>query len=263
MNQENQLIEQNASEETEIDLLEIFYLLRAKLVWLILAFVIGGVIAGSITHFAITQKYTATAKMYMISASSGSVLDLSDFNIGNSLSQDYTELIKIRPVFNEVIENLNLDMEYDDLLSKVSIAVVGDSRLLAVSVEDEDPKVAQEIVNELVDTAITYIPKVMNASENAQPTIAEYAVAPENPSSPNLAKNTILGAIVFMLLTAVFFVVRMLMDDSLYTAEDVEKEFGIMPFTVIPEGDIEEISDAAEKAIMKEKKEKSKKRKKK
>ena len=66
-----------------------------------------------------------------------------------------------------------------------------------------------------------------------------------------------------MLLTAVFFVVRMLMDDSLYTAEDVEKEFGIMPFTVIPEGDIEEISDAAEKAIMKEKKEKSKKRKKK
>ena len=33
MNQENQLTEQN-SEETEIDLLEIFYLLRAKLVWL-------------------------------------------------------------------------------------------------------------------------------------------------------------------------------------------------------------------------------------
>lgn len=45
MNQENQLTEKN-SEETEIDLLEIFYLLRAKLVWLILAFVIGGVIAG-------------------------------------------------------------------------------------------------------------------------------------------------------------------------------------------------------------------------
>ena len=253
MNQENQLTEQN-SEETEIDLLEIFYLLRAKLVWLILAFVIGGVIAGSITHFLITPKYTATAKMYMISASSGSVLDLSDFNIGTSLSQDYTELIKIRPVFNEVIDNLNLDMEYEDLLKKVSISVVGDSRLLAVSVEDNDPKLAQSMVNELVDTAVTYIPKVMNASENAQPTIAEYAVVPDEPSSPNLAKNIILGAVVAMLLVAVIFVVRMLMDDSLNTAEDVEKEFGIMPFTVIPEGDIEEISDEVEKAISKEKK---------
>ena len=252
MNQENQLTEQN-SEETEIDLLEIFYLLRAKLVWLILAFVIGGVIAGSITHFLITPKYTATAKMYMISASSGSVLDLSDFNIGTSLSQDYTELIKIRPVFNEVIDNLNLDMEYEDLLKKVSISVVGDSRLLAVSVEDNDPKLAQSMVNELVDTAVTYIPKVMNASENAQPTIAE-------PSSPNLAKNIILGAVVAMLLVAVIFVVRMLMDDSLNTAEDVEKEFGIMPFTVIPEGDIEEISDEVEKAISKEKKKRRKKK---
>lgn len=259
MNQENQLTEQN-SEETEIDLLEIFYLLRAKLVWLILAFVIGGVIAGSITHFLITPKYTATAKMYMISASSGSVLDLSDFNIGTSLSQDYTELIKIRPVFNEVIDNLNLDMEYEDLLKKVSISVVGDSRLLAVSVEDNDPKLAQSMVNELVDTAVTYIPKVMNASENAQPTIAEYAVVPDKPSSPNLAKNIILGAVVAMLLVAMIFVVRMLMDDSLNTAEDVEKEFGIMPFTVIPEGDIEEISDEVEKAISKEKKKRRKKK---
>lgn len=259
MNQENQLTEQN-SEETEIDLLEIFYLLRAKLVWLILAFVIGGVIAGSITHFLITPKYTATAKMYMISASSGSVLDLSDFNIGTSLSQDYTELIKIRPVFNEVIDNLNLDMEYEDLLKKVSISVVGDSRLLAVSVEDNDPKLAQSMVNELVDTAVTYIPKVMNASENAQPTIAEYAAVPDEPSSPNLAKNIILGAVVAMLLVAVIFVVRMLMDDSLNTAEDVEKEFGIMPFTVIPEGDIEEISDEVEKAISKEKKKRRKKK---
>ena len=259
MNQENQLTEQN-SEETEIDLLEIFYLLRAKLVWLILAFVIGGVIAGSITHFLITPKYTATAKMYMISASSGSVLDLSDFNIGTSLSQDYTELIKIRPVFNEVIDNLNLDMEYEDLLKKVSISVVGDSRLLAVSVEDNDPKLAQSMVNELVDTAVTYIPKVMNASENAQPTIAEYAVVPDERSSPNLAKNIILGAVVAMLLVAVIFVVRMLMDDSLNTAEDVEKEFGIMPFTVIPEGDIEEISDEVEKAISKEKKKRRKKK---
>ena len=259
MNRENQLTEQN-SEETEIDLLEIFYLLRAKLVWLILAFAIGGAIAGSITHSLITPKYTATAKMYMISASSGSVLDLSDFNIGTSLSQDYTELIKIRPVFNEVIDNLNLDMEYEDLLKKVDISVVGDSRLLAVSVEDKDPKLAQSMVNELVDTAVTYIPKVMNASENAQPTIAEYAVVPDGPSSPNLAKNTILGAILAMLLVAVIFVARMLMDDSLNTAEDVEKEFGIMPFTVIPEGDIEEISDEVEKAISKEKKRRRKKK---
>ncbi len=85
-------------------------------------------------------------------------------------------------------------------------------------------------------------------------------MVPDEPSSPNLAKNIILGAVVAMLLVAVIFVVRMLMDDSLNTAEDVEKEFGIMPFTVIPEGDIEEISDEVEKAISKEKKKRRKKK---
>ena len=263
MNQERKLTEQNQNaEETEIDLLEIFYMLRAKLGWLILAFAIGGMIAGSITHFLITPKYTATAKMYMISASSGSVLDLSDFDIGNSLSEDYTELIRIRPVFNEVIDHLNLDTEYENLLGQVDIAVVGNSRLLAVSVEDENPKQAQAIANELVDTAVSYIPKVMNAPDNVKPTIDEYAIVPKEASSPNLAKNTILGAILGLLLLAAVFVVRMLMDDTLKTAEDVEKEFGIMPLTVIPEGNIQEISDAAEKTAGKQKKKENKKRKK-
>ncbi len=116
------------------------------------------------------------------------------------------------------------------------------------------------MVNELVDTAVTYIPKVMNASENAQPTIAEYAVVPDEPSSPNLAKNIILGAVVAMLLVAVIFVVRMLMDDSLNTAEDVEKRIWYHAVYRYSEGDIEEISDEVEKAISKEKKKRRKKK---
>ena len=83
-------------EETEIDLLELFYYLKAKLVWLISFFVIGAVIAGLITYFLITPKYTATSKLYMVSASSDSIVNLSDLNLGTSLTDDYVELLKIR-----------------------------------------------------------------------------------------------------------------------------------------------------------------------
>ena len=62
-----------------------------------------------------------------------------------------------------------------------------------------------------------------------------------------------------MLLGAAYFIIRMLMDDSLNTAEDVEKAFGVMPLTVIPEGTIEEISDEVEKNIKKDKKKRKKK----
>lgn len=248
----------------EIDLLEIFYYLRAKLGWLILAFVLGGLAVGSITYFLITPRYTATAKIYMVSASSESVLNLSDLNLGTSLSQDYEELMKLRPVFNEVIDNLDLEYEYEDLLEMVSISKVGDTRLLAVDVESTDPKEAQTIANELADVSVTYIPKVM---ETSTPNIAEYAVYPEEKSSPNLAKNTILGALLFMFALIVVYVVRMLMDDTVKSADDVEKTFGVMPLTVIPEGHLEQISDSVEhmpkkgrKAAKNEKKSSNKKR---
>ena len=147
--------------EQEIDLMEIFYYLRAKIGWLILAFVIGGLLAGSMTHFLIIPKYTAVSKIYMVSASSESVLNLSDLNLGTSLSEDYAELIKLRPVFNEVIDNLELDYDYEELQNMVSITKVGNTRLLAVTVESENPKEAQEIANEVADVTVTYIPKVM------------------------------------------------------------------------------------------------------
>lgn len=242
--------------EQEIDLMEIFYYLRSKIGWLILSFVIGGLIAGSATHFLITPKYTAVSKIYMVSASSESVLNLSDLNLGTSLSEDYAELIKLRPVFNEVIDNLDLDYDYDDLKEMVTISKVGNTRLLAVSVENPDPKEAQEIANEVADVTVTYIPKVM---ETSTPNIAEYAILPELPSSPNLAKNAIIGALVLFLIACGIYIVRMLQDDTVKSADEVQKEFGVMPLTVIPEGNLEEISDAVEHSGKKHKKSKNKK----
>ncbi len=85
-----------------------------------------------VTHFMITPKYTATSKVYMVSASSDTVLNLSDFDIGTSLSEDYIELIKIRPVLEEVIDDLDLPYDDDTLLGMISIATVGDTRLRVI-----------------------------------------------------------------------------------------------------------------------------------
>ncbi len=228
-------------QEQEIDLLELFYYLRSKLIWLILAFLIGGLLTGAVTYYLVIPKYTAVSKIYMVSASSESVLNLSDLNLGTSLSEDYEELIKLRPVFNEVVESLQLDYDYEQLSEMVTIEKVGSTRLLAVSVESPDPREAQAIANEVADVTVTYIPKVM---ETSTPNIAEYAVLPERPSSPNLAKNALIGGLVLFLLLCTIYVIRMLQDDTLKTAEDIRKEFGVMPLAVIPEGKLEGFYEA-------------------
>lgn len=233
MNQiaDKQAKEQN--EEMEIDLLELFFYLKSKAVFLIGAFVMGAVLAGLVTMFCITPKYQATAKLYMVSASSDSIVDLTDLNLGTSLSEDYEELLKIRPIFEEVIEELSLSYTYEELLKMTTIATIGKTRLLAITAESTSPAEAKEIANSLAGKAVTYVPEVM---ETSTPNIAEPAIVPKKKSSPSLAKNTVIGAVAFMLVTAAFFTVRLLMDDTFHSAEDVEKAFGIMPLTVIPEG---------------------------
>lgn len=223
-------------EEMEIDLVELFYFLRKKIGWILLALLLGSGAAGAITHYWITPIYTAAAKVYMVSATSGTVLDLADFNIGSSLSQDYGELLKIRPVFNGVIEELELDYKYDDMLENVTIEPVGNTRILKITVEDKDPEIAQLIANELADAAVEYIPKLMDTSE---PHIAEYAIVPEKQSSPNMVWNCLVSGAVCALVLIGIFSFSFVRDDTLKNSEDIKQSFGVIPLTVIPEGKID------------------------
>ena len=101
------------------------------------------------------------------------------------------------------------------------------------------------IANSLADKGVSELPKLM---ETPEPHIAEYAIVPVNKSSPSLTKNTLIGALLLMLLALAILTVEFLMDDTLKTAEDVEREFGVMPLTTIPEGKIEGFESTEDKA---------------
>lgn len=249
MNQQTEFnTKEKQSREVEIDLIELFGYYRQRVVWLVAAFIIGALIAGCITQFVITPKYTATSKMYMVSSSSQSVVDLTDFNIGQSMSSDYVELLKTRPIIQGVIDEQGLSYTYDELVSMISLSVVTDTRIVTINVTSTDKKEAMNIANALAEKGVKELPKVM---ETPEPHIAEYAIVPVTKSSPSLTKNTMIGALIALLLMLAFFTIQFLRDDTLQTAEDIEKEFGVMPMTVIPEGKIEGLEDDAEAAAKK------------
>ena len=91
----NELAKQpyNGDDEVEIDLLDLLAYYLSRLPLLITALLIGAVVAGLVTYFLIPDKFTATSKMYMVSASSDQVVNLADLNLGTSLSNDYVELM--------------------------------------------------------------------------------------------------------------------------------------------------------------------------
>lgn len=237
MNQNQDIeIKDRRDEEMEIDLLELFSFFMTKIWWLIGAFLLGALLAGLITHFAITPKYTATAKMYMVSSSSQSVVDLTDLNIGQSISGDYVELLKTRPIVEGVIQEQNLPYTYQQMVGMISLSIVNNTRIIKIDATSTDKNEAMRIANALAEKGVSELPKLM---ETPEPHIAEYAIVPVTKSSPSLSKNTMIGALLALLLMLAIFTVQFLMDDTFKYAEDIEKEFGVMPLTVIPEGKIE------------------------
>jgi capsular polysaccharide biosynthesis protein len=221
---------------TEIDLVELLLIYLDNWVWIMIAVILGATIFGVYTISMIPDRFTAVSRMYMVSSSTDSVVDLTDLNIGTSISSDYVELMKTRPIIEGVIDSLHLDYSYEDLLSMCSFSVVPDTRIIKISVTSTDPEEARDISNEIALKTEEQLPVLMDAPK---PNIVEHAIMPQRKSSPSLSKNMVIGGLLGLIIMLAYFTIRHLMDDTVKTAEDVEKEFGVMPLSVIPEGEVE------------------------
>ena len=216
----------------EIDLVELFYLMWGHLLQIIACVMVGGAVAFAYTYFLVTPMYQATTKLYVASATFNSIVDIYDMQLGSQLAADYQEVIFNRPLLNDVIENLDLDMTTDQLSGVISINNPEDTRILTITVTYFDPVVVADIANEVAQQTAIYLPKIM---ECTPPNIYEEAIPATQKSSPSYARNTLLGAMLLAVVYCGFLVVRYLMNDSFTTPEDMERYFGIQPLAVVPE----------------------------
>ena len=121
-------------------------------IWKIVgATVLGAIIAFAVTFFFITPQYKATSKIYVVSASSNSVVNLSDLQIGASLAKDYEELLLVRPLLEDLIDTLDLDYTTGQVANMISINNPANTRILEITVTSTDPRMAADIANEMVN----------------------------------------------------------------------------------------------------------------
>ena len=219
-------------EETEIDLIDLAWSLLDKIHYIVLCFLIGAVIMNAYSYFLVRPTYKSTAKMYVVSASKNSVVDLDALNIGTSLTADYEQLMLSYPVLEQVINKLNLDMDSDTLAKMITLENPTDTRILNINVVSTDPKSARDIANTLMDVSVDYLPKTM--STNA-PNVAQKAKLADHKDGPSYTKYTMIGALAGAFLYCMYLVVKYLMDDTIHTADDMEKYFDIVPLAVIPD----------------------------
>ena len=134
MDRENELMNRQ-DDAMEIDLLELFRAWKRRIWLILLVTFLGGSIGFAFSKLALTPQFTSTAMMYVLSKET-TLTSLADLQIGSQLTQDYKVITTSRPVLEGVIEELGLDLTYEQLKQKISIGNPQDTRILSVTVTD-------------------------------------------------------------------------------------------------------------------------------
>jgi len=208
----------------EIDLLRIWNAVCRKLWMIVLATVIGGIIAFVWTVFLITPQYNSSALFYVnnnVSLGGTSVsISSADISASKSLVDSYLVILQSRGTLNDVIDYAGVDHTYSEIRKMISASDVNDTEIFEVVVTSPDPQEAEQIAN-----AIAYIlPKrISSIIEGSSAKVVDYAVVPSTPSSPSLTRNTILGVVLAMVLSTAMIVVREIFDVTIKTEEDITR----------------------------------------
>ncbi|CCX53894.1 putative uncharacterized protein [Dorea formicigenerans CAG:28] len=219
------------NDEMEIDLLELFYVLKSKILAILGVGLLFGCIACAYAGFLVKPLYTSSSMMLVLTKET-TLSSLADLQMGSQLTKDYSILITSRPVLTDVIDQLDLDMDYKQLKDIITVANQDDTRILQLSVEYSDAKQAKEIVDKLSEVASEYIGDKM---EVTPPKIIEKGEVPTSRSNTGVAKMAVMGVLAGMILCAGVIVVRTIMDDTIKSEEDIEKYLGLSTLSVIPD----------------------------
>ena len=219
---------------TGIDWVSILFRLLEKIHWIVLAALVGAILAWFYVTNIATPVYQATSKIYI--AGSDTTISLSDLQMGSTLAVDYQEVFKIWHVHEMVDERLNLNYSYSELEKMVSVSNPNGSHLLYIYVKSPDPAEAKLLADTYAEVVQDYI---ANKMELRKPQILEKARTPSKPVSPNVtatvAKGALIGGLGIILILLFIFI----LDDRIRTGEDITKTVNLPTFGTVPRQNME------------------------
>ena len=237
--------------EYEIDLLQVWEIIKEKLILFILICMVTCTIALCITKFLMKEEFTATAKMIVVqksdSASAQQNYTYSDLQLSQKLAATYSQIIMSEAISDPVISNLNLydlyqiDSEKYGKIVKVSSA--NNTEVMNIDVTTNDPQLSTDIANEVVDV---FEDKIYDIMQIENVTTLTDAKVPQKKSGPSTLKNTAIGGIIGLLICSVITILQLFTDTKVKTEEEVKKIFDYPIIGSIPDFEIKDAEEDEE-----------------
>lgn len=221
--------------EIDIDLGKIFFMMKKRIIYIILATMVCAVVSGCITEFFMTPKYTTSCSLYVNNdpdnVSSIKRYNANDLTAAQQLVKTYIFVLTSDSFLEEVAKTINSDLSAAQIRSMVSCAQYEETEGFKVYVTSTSPELSANICNAIAEIAPTQLVEKIKAGGVA---VIDYAKVPTNPSSPNLKRNVLIGAAIGFLVSFIGFFGYELFDTTITSEKDIEREFDIPLLGSIP-----------------------------
>ena len=137
-----------------------------------------------------------------------------------------------------MIYNLEVPIEEETLRKQVKVSSVKNTELIEIVVENEEAQTAAKIANEIAKVFTEKVKEIYNIN-NVQ--IVDHAEITSQPSNINYLKSAILFTGIGIVIAVIYVIVANMIDTTIKTAEDIEKNFNVPVLSSIPM--IEKLSD--------------------
>ena len=217
----------------EIDVFAMLKTLWKRKFSIVLVALVFAIAAFGYSAFLAKKEYQSTSRIYVVSRQNqeNNALTNSDLQAGSYLVKDYREIILSQDVLEKVVSDLKLDLTPKGLANKIKVTVPVDTRIVSISVNDRVPEEASRIANSLREVAAQ---KIISITRVSDVTTLEEARPAIGPSSPNIRRNTVMGAGLGASLVIVVVLLIELFDDRVKRPEDIEDVMEISLLGVIP-----------------------------
>ena len=153
------------------------------------------------TQKFVKHKYVSNTKLIIFTAEANNESQPSwdDLQLSFTLLTDCSLIVKSRDVLEDVIQELDLSISYSELLEKIDVSFMSNSRIIEISVTDEDPLQAMIIVKKLREVSMRYITDNLEVSGSK---IIQKENIPHNPMPSYTRYYVMFGAIIGILVSS-------------------------------------------------------------
>ena len=199
-------------------------ILRGSLPQVAVAVVLAALVAFLASNM-LPRVYEARATLLVGQALAPNAPDLDQLLASQRLTQTYAEMVTMRPLMTEVIDDLDLQTTPEQLASRVTSQSSSGSLFLSITVDDSDPAMAATIANHFAAALVEASPSVLLDPSPSGRTnllrIVEPAIEPSASIAPRVLMNTLLAAVVTLILVVTLAFILDYLDDRLRSPDSV------------------------------------------